>query len=44
MIEGHKDSGAGKVDKGGEGLLDSRRKRLKKKKMVDTEMRLFRKK
>ncbi len=30
MIEGHKDSGAGKVDKGGEGLLDSRRKRKKK--------------
>ncbi len=32
MIEGHKDSGAGKVDEGGEGLLDSRRKRFKKKK------------
>ena len=27
MIEGQKDSGAGEVDNGGEGLLDSRRKR-----------------
>ena len=29
MIEGQKDLGAGEVDKGGEGLLDSRRKKEK---------------